>query len=108
MATTNHVQVILDFGPRPGCQTLAEDSGLLLSCLNLKAGCKGWFETKRNAFEHLSGIKLVLLTCCMLGQVFHKDVAEEDHELICEAMFQDVQSLIDGEEHELEIQLVQG
>ena len=44
----------------------------------------------------------------MLVQVFHKDVAEEDHELVCEAKFQDVESLIDGEEHELEIQLVQG
>ena len=45
---------------------------------------------------------------CLHAQVFHKDVADPDHELICEAQFQDVESLIDGEEHELEVQLVQG
>ena len=41
-------------------------------------------------------------------QVFHKDVADPEHKLLCEAQFQDVESLIDGEEHELEIHLVQG
>ena len=61
-----------------------------------------WAETRFLYLRHPGGKEPLRV------RLLHRDVAEEDHRIMGEALIPDVQGLMDGEVHELQIDLVSG